>query len=403
MKDTVIAYIECISGVSGDMLVGALLDAGVPLEFLRERLSTLLLRGPSGKVEAFEITAGTVRKNAFRALKFDVETASAAHGHRTWPDIKEIINTAGFDEDIKEKGLNIFHSIFEAESLVHGLPLSHTHLHELGAIDCLADVFGFLIGVKYLGIEKIFVSPINVGGGTVNAAHGALPVPAPATAYLLKGLHVYSGGEEFELTTPTGAAIIKGTAAGVGAFPNMVINTIGTGAGNRDLTTRPNILRIFIGTSTAPSRANADTGEIVAIETNIDDMSPQLYGSVMDKLFQCGALDVYITPVIMKKCRPAALLTVIAEVDRIEPLSQVIFAETTTIGLRHYGVSRETLHREISTVKTKYGEIRIKTALRHGKVLNVSAEYEDCKKAADKFSVPVKKAIDEALRQANDS
>ncbi|MBF0555814.1 MAG: nickel pincer cofactor biosynthesis protein LarC, partial [Nitrospirae bacterium] len=351
----------------------------------------------------------TVYKSGFKALKFDVNTAvSHKHhnGHRNWQDIVEIIDAAGFDNDIKANGLKIFHSIFEAESIAHGQPFEQTHLHELGAVDCLADVFGFLFCIKYLGIEKIVVSPINVGGGSVKTAHGTLPVPAPATAYLLRGMPVYSSGVEFELTTPTGAAIMKEMAAGFGAFPDMAVATIGTGAGDRDIASAPNILRIFIGRAgrhTSSSGEGAPNEEAFIIETNIDDMSPQLYGAAMDKLFRAGALDVYITPVIMKKCRPAALLTVIAEANTLEPLSQIIFEETTTIGLRYYRVSRETLQREMSTVHTKYGEIRIKTALRNGKCLNVSAEYEDCKKAAEEFSIPVKKVIEEALRQANDS
>ncbi|WP_420265758.1 nickel pincer cofactor biosynthesis protein LarC [Candidatus Magnetominusculus dajiuhuensis] len=397
MEDTKVAYIQCASGVSGDMLVGAVIDAGVPLEYLRERLSVVLKQKDGG-----EITSKTVYKNGFRALKFDVNpSVSHQHnGHRNWKDIVEIIDAAGFDDDIKAKGLKIFRSIFEAEAIAHGQPFEHTHLHELGAVDCLADVFGFLSGIKYLGIEKICVSPINVGGGSVKTVHGTLPVPAPATAYLLRGMPVYSSGVEFELTTPTGAAIIKEMSADFGAFPDMIVDTIGTGAGGRDIASAPNILRIFIGR--AGRQTSSDENAFI-IETNIDDMSPQLYGGVMEKLFRAGALDVYITPVIMKKCRPAALLTVITGEDKIEPLSQIIFEETTTIGLRYYRVSRETLQRTIHPVNTKYGEIRIKTAVRNGKCLNVSAEYEDCKKAAAEFSVPVRRVIEEALRQANDS
>ncbi|MBF0516748.1 MAG: nickel pincer cofactor biosynthesis protein LarC, partial [Nitrospirae bacterium] len=277
-----------------------------------------------------------------------------------------------------------------------GQPFEQTHLHELGGADCLADVFGFLFGIKFLGIQKIVVSPVNVGGGCVNTAHGTLPVPAPATANLLKGIPVYCSGVEFELTTPTGAAIVKAMAASFGALPDMTIHAIGTGAGARDVAAAPNILRIFVGETAGPA-GRSDSAAV--IETNIDDMSPQLYGAVMDRLFRAGALDVYITPVIMKKCRPAVMLSVIAPEGMIEPLSKIIFEETTTIGLRYYSVSRNTLQRDITRVSTKYGEIRIKTATRNGKRLNVSAEYEDCKAAAEVCSVPVKTVIEEALRQ----
>ncbi|MBF0458686.1 MAG: nickel pincer cofactor biosynthesis protein LarC [Nitrospirae bacterium] len=407
MEDLKTAYIQCASGVSGDMLVGALLDAGVSLEYLREKLFLLLNHKAGGghlRLDSFDITSETVSKNGFSAIKFDVKTAES-HEHRSWHDIMEIINGTEFDDDIKTKGLRIFRRIFEAESRAHGQSLELTHLHELGGVDCLVDVFGFLFGIKYLGIAKIVISPINVGGGSVKTAHGTLPVPAPATAHLLRGIPVYSSGVDFELTTPTGAAIMKEMANGFGAFPEMAVTTIGTGAGSRDIADAPNILRVFIGAAAGPSSQGKGTQDaaFAVIETNIDDMSPQLYGAVMDKLFQFGALDVYITPVIMKKCRPAALLTVIAEEDRIEQLSEIIFEETTTIGLRYYRVQREMLQREVSAVNTRYGEIRIKTARRNGIVLNVSAEYEDCKKAADVFSVPVKKVVDEALRQANDS
>ncbi|MEO5360417.1 MAG: nickel pincer cofactor biosynthesis protein LarC [Nitrospirota bacterium] len=401
MEDLRVAYIQCASGVSGDMLIGALLDAGVSLEYLREKLSLLLnCRNGSGQasLEEFEITSETVYKNGFRAVKFDVKThVSHSGSHRNWQEIREIIEGAAFDDDVKTKGLKIFHSIFEAESLAHGQPFDQTHLHELGGTDCLADVFGFLLGIKYLGIEEIVVSPINVGGGIVNTAHGTLAVPAPATANLLKGIPVYSSGVEFELTTPTGAAIVKEMATGFGDMPRIIITNIGTGAGSRDIATAPNILRIFIGHQAAPYD---NAAVFAAIETNIDDMSPQLYAAVMDKLFRAGALDVYITPVIMKKCRPAALLTVIAQEDMIGQLSTIIFEETTTIGLRYHSVSREMLQRDISAVDTKYGEIRIKTARRNGKILNISAEYEDCKRAAEEFSVPVKTVIGEALRHA---
>ncbi|MCG6553411.1 MAG: nickel pincer cofactor biosynthesis protein LarC [Candidatus Magnetominusculus sp. LBB02] len=397
-----IAYIQCASGVSGDMLVGAAIDAGASIEYLRERLSGLLRPTDAAPpLEAFTITSEPVFKGGFRAVKFDVKT-SESHVQRNWQEIKAIIEAAGFDDDIKAQGLTIFQSIFEAEAEAHGEPFELIHLHELGGADCLVDVFGFLLSMSYLGIKKIVCSSINVGGGSVISAHGMLPVPAPATAHLLKGLPVYSSGVNYELATPTGAAIMKAMASELGPLPEMAVDVIGTGAGGRDIAGAPNILRMFIG-RTASIGGNAQADDVFIVETNIDDMSPELYGYVMDKLFQAGALDVYITPIIMKKCRPAAMLTTIAAPGDIEPLTQIILQETSSIGLRYYSTRRKTLQRHIGKISTKYGEISIKTAVKDGKILNISAEYEDCRRAAEQFAVPIKTVINEALARANDS
>lgn len=386
-----IAYFDCSSGISGDMILGTLVDAGVPFEKLKRELKRL-------PVDGYELKVKKVRRKGFRATKVDVRTElGTRHSHlspaRKWGDVKKLINSSNFSKDIKQKGLKIFKRLFEAEAVVHGGKYDKIHLHELGAVDCIVDIMGSLIGIEILGIDTIYSSPLNLGGGTVKTDHGILPVPAPATLQLLKNASVYSSDIPFELTTPTGAVLISTLAAGFCPVPEMVVSNVGIGAGGRDLKESPNVLRMILGRDVDGSQ-NIEHGtrvenEVTVIETNIDDMNPQIYEHVMELLLQSGALDVFMTQVIMKKGRPGILLTVLCDEDMRDMLIDIILRETTSIGLRYYTAARKTLPREIKSKKTKYGPVNIKVTKPARKGRKTSVEYEDCKKIARKFKIPL--------------
>ncbi|WP_333655762.1 nickel pincer cofactor biosynthesis protein LarC [Dissulfurispira sp.] len=396
-----IAYFDCFAGISGDMCLGALVDAGVDLSDIKKGLKKL-------PIQNYSLASKKVLRGGISATKVDVimkgsGVKSKTHGGQgsratKWKDIEKIIKTSQLSEKIKQKGLHIFKKLFEAEARVHGEPFDKVHLHELGGIDCLVDIFGALIGLDILGIEKIYVSSINLGSGSVKTEHGILPVPAPATAELLKGYPVYSSEIPFELTTPTGAAIISGINADPYSLSKITIEKIGYGAGNKDIANMPNTLRILIG-----KEANAGGSEefVTVIETNIDDMNPQFYEYVMEMLFKAGAHDVFLENIIMKKGRPAVKLTVISEEGDIEKLSSILFQETTTIGLRFYKAHRRTLDRKIKKIKTKYGDVRIKVSTSKGNIVNISPEYEDLKAIAKKTKIPIKKIAEEIHLQTN--
>jgi uncharacterized protein (TIGR00299 family) protein len=386
-----IAYIDCFSGISGDMTLGALVDAGVPLSRLRHELARLPVRG-------YRLTSRTVKKAGMRAIKVDVEIQVArgkGHGARKWKDIEKIVGDSTLSEPIKQKGLSIFTRLFEAEAKVHGGRFEEIHLHELGAVDCIVDIFGSLIGLDILGIDTIYSSALNLGSGSIKSEHGLLPVPAPASVELLKGIPVYSSGVKFELTTPTGAALISSLAAGFGPMPDMQITKAGVGAGDKDLKEQPNILRMFIGEKAEKKRQGSGVGSqkpeesIIVIETNIDDMNPQVYEYVMDKIFKAGALDVFLTQIIMKKGRPGIKLSVLCNEDKKDALSEIILKETTSIGLRFYRAERKTLQREIMSIDTMYGRVRVKKSRLGNEIQKASPEYEDCRKIARKFNIPL--------------
>lgn len=381
-----IAFFDCYAGISGDMCLGALVDAGVDIGDLKKALKKIPVTG-------YQLTSKRVVRNGISAAKVDVVIKGHTHHKSTkWKDIGKIIKGSSLAPEIKQKGLSIFRRLFEAEAKVHGEAFEDVHLHELGGIDCIVDIFGTVIGLHMLGIEKIYASAINLGSGTVRTAHGVLPVPAPATAELLRGCPVYVSDIPFELTTPTGAAIITGLKAAFLGTPDMHIEQIGYGAGNKDFTTLPNTLRVMIGERSAHQDAGA---AVTIIETNIDDMNPQLYEAVIEKLFDAGALDVFLENIIMKKSRPAVKLTVMAKAQDVDKLSLLLFTETTTIGLRFYTARRKTLEREIVKVKTKYGEVRVKRSLLHGTVMNSTPEYDDLKALAKKTGIPLKKLSEE--------
>ncbi len=387
MKFKQICYIDCSCGISGDMILGALIDAGLPITSLKAELSKLGLKG-------YFIKAGKVTRGGLEATKVDIIVAGA-QPIRKWLDVRRIIDTSSLDSEIKTGSLAIMKRIFEAEALVHGKTLRSVHLHELGAVDCLLDVVGSVIGFRFFGIELIVASRINTGGGVIKTQHGILSVPAPATTELLKGLPIYAlNVEEHELATPTGAAIVSTLCRNFGRLPEMELKLIGAGAGSLDPPERPNILRILIG-----QRPWLESdGEVIVIETNIDDMDPRIYEHVMDRLFDAGALDVFLTQIIMKKSRPAVRLSAICRPELIGNLTAIMLKETTTMGVRVYGAGRRILERNVLKVKTRYGDIRVKIGILEGRVVKSTAEYRDCSRAAKKHGVSLLKVIKAAER-----
>lgn len=394
-----IAYFDCFSGISGDMCIGALVDAGVDLSEIKNGLKKL-------PIENYSLSVRKVLRCGISATKVDViikakgkrlkaEAKNQKSEAKKWNDIEKIIKSSSLPDNIKQKGLHIFTRLFEAEAKIHDEPFDNVHLHELGGVDCLVDIFGTLIGLDILGVEEIYTSLINLGSGSIKTEHGILPVPAPATIELLKDYPVYSSDIPFELTTPTGAAIISGLKSKSSPLPEIRIEKIGYGAGNKDIKAIPNTLRILVGEET-----NADRGEdfVTIIETNIDDMNPQIYEHVVEELFRAGALDVFMESIIMKKGRPAIKLTAISKDNNIEKLTDILFRETTTIGVRFYKAQRKTLDREIKKIKTKYGDVRVKTSFLKGAVINISPEYEDVKAISRKTKIPIKTIMEEVLK-----
>jgi uncharacterized protein (TIGR00299 family) protein len=365
------------------------------LEDIRKELAKLPLDG-------YDLSKKRVRRSGLSATKIDVvlspvSRSGLASEARKWADIEGIIGDSLLPEDLKRKGRQIMKSLFQTEAKVHGTSLGKVHLHELGAVDCLVDVFGTLIALRLLGVEAVYSSPVNLGGGTVQTNHGVLPVPAPATAELLRRIPVYSSGIPFELTTPTGAALLKSLSQAFGDMPAFVPELIGIGAGNRNIEGTANVLRVWIGEKSDEEHAGRET--ITMIETNIDDMSPQVYEYVMDRLFQKGALDVYTTQILMKKSRPAIKLSILCRRSERDELTRTVLQETTSIGVRYCEMSRAVLGRRYMQVVTKYGRVRIKVS-GEGKDKKFMPEYEDCKKIAREKVVPLLRVIEEAINSA---
>lgn len=394
-----IAYFDCFSGISGDMCLGALVDAGVSIE----EIGTELMKLP---LEGYTLLKKKARRSNLSATKVDVALSPSAGENsyeagsihvRGWSDIEEIIKTSLLSADLKRKGQEIMKSLYRAEAEVHGTSLGKVHLHELGAVDCLVDVFGTLIALDLLGVQAVYSSPVNVGGGNVETSHGILPAPAPATAKLLRGIPVYSSGIPFELTTPTGAAILKSLSTAFGSVPSFIPESIGMGAGKRNIEGSPNVLRIWIGEKSDEEHVK-DT--VTLIETNIDDMSPQVYEYVMDQLFRKGALDVYATQILMKKSRPAVKLSVLCRRTDKDELIRTVLHETTSIGVRYFEMPRVVLKRRSVLVDTRYGKVRMKVS-GEGEEELYMPEYEDCKKIARKKGVPLLRVIEEAKNSAS--
>src|SRR2546425_6526466 len=383
-----LAYFDCFSGISGDMTLGALVDAGCDLEHLRAGLRGL-------QVPGWELDADKVWKNGMAATCVKVKTEDQQK-HRSLGAILDILQKSQLAPEVRHRAAEIFVKLGEAEAHVHDVPLEKIHFHEVGAVDAIVDIVGACIGFHALGIEKFACSPLNIGGGTVKMAHGILPVPAPATANLLQGKPTYSNGVQKELVTPTGAAIVATLCDSFGPQPPMSVSAIGYGAGTADLEGQPNVVRIMVGEAAEKTVAGFDE-EIAVIEANLDDMNPQIYGYFLEKALSTGALDVYTTPVQMKKNRPGTLLTVLCRPADTERMMDLLFAETTTIGARTHTARRRTLERESVSVQTALGAVRIKLSRMNGLVLNAAPEYEDCQRIAAEKNVPLKRVLGEAL------
>jgi uncharacterized protein (TIGR00299 family) protein len=385
-----LAYFDCFSGISGDMTLGALVDAGCDVARLRSELQAL-------QVPGWELSAEKVWKNGMAATYAKVKTEEQ-RAHRSLTEVLEILRRSDLAPRVRDRARAVFQKLGEAEARVHDVPLEKIHFHEVGAVDAIVDIVGACIGFHALGIDKFACSPLNVGGGTTKMAHGVLPVPAPATANLLQGKPTYSNGVQRELVTPTGAAIVATLCDTFGPQPPMTVSAIGYGAGTADLEGQPNVLRIMIGESTEKAVPGYDE-EISVIEANLDDMNPQIYGYFLERALAAGALDVYTTPVQMKKNRPGTLLTVLCKPQDTNALTSLIFAETTTFGVRTTNAQRRILPREHVSVSTTFGDVRIKLSRVNGRILHVSPEFEDCRKLAVEKNVPLQQVINEALRR----
>jgi len=382
------AYLDCFSGISGDMFVGALLDLGLPLERLLAELNKI----PLGFYE-FKRTRAVRGHLAGTRVEILVP---AKQPSRKLRDIEELIARSELSTGVKERSMKVFSRLAEAEGKLHNMPPEQVHFHEVGAVDSILDIVGTCVGLELLDIAQLTCSPVNVGSGSVQAAHGSLPVPAPASLELLKDVPIYSSGVEGELVTPTGAALITTLATSFGPIPAMKVERIGYGAGAREIPGQPNLARLLLGQSVdlVMAQSGAPGDEVVSvIEANVDDMSPQLYGFFVEQALAAGALDVTCTPVQMKKNRPGILMSVLCTPEKTDALAQMLFEQTTTIGVRIYEARRKVLERELLSVETPYGAVKVKVAKRNGKVLNVAPEYEDCQRLATEKGVPLKQVM----------
>lgn len=385
-----IIYFDCYAGISGDMTVAALLDLGVPLEHLRQELAKLVL-----PVGSYSLAAGRVERRHMPALKFEV-TVNDEHTHRHYAGIDLMIATSDLAEPVKNTSRRIFRRLAEAEALVHGVPVEEVHFHEVGAVDSIVDIVGAAICLDYLGIEEVFAAPLPLGGGFVETAHGRLPVPAPATAELLRGMAVHGECGTGERVTPTGAAILAALTVAGRPRPAMTLAQIGCGAGSKDFSDCPNILRAFLGHTTAELAAG---DEVIVAETNIDDSTPEVLGYVMERLFDQGALDVFYTPIQMKKNRPATQLSFLCRPDQLDALSRLVLLETSAIGLRHYPAGRITLERRIELRETPYGAVQFKLVFDDGRLLRATPEYEECRRIAQEQGIPCRTVMEQLLSQ----
>jgi len=383
---TRVAYLDCLGGISGDMTLGALVDAGVPLGALNEAVASLGLPG-------CRLTAEQVRKQGFRATQVRVEY-EPEHVHRHLGDILRMIDGGRLSPRQRETARRIFTHLAEAEARVHGTSLQKVHFHEVGAADSIADVVGAAVGFDLLGVELVAASPVPTGSGTVRIAHGEVSIPAPATAELLRGVPLAACDVQGEMTTPTGAAILTTLAEGFGPLPAMAVEQIGWGAGQRDWTGRPNLLRLFVGTAAE----GAEGPEVCVLETNLDDTSGEMIGYCTSRLWEAGALDVYTTPIGMKKNRPGVKLSVICHRADVAAIEAILFRETTTLGVRRWMVARRVLKREPCTVETPFGPVEGKVGYLDGGGARFAPEFESCRRAAAEQNVPLRDVYEAAQR-----
>jgi uncharacterized protein (TIGR00299 family) protein len=385
MKSARIAYFDCFSGISGDMVLGALVDAGADLRAIEAELRKLGLEG-------WSISAEKVKRGAIFATHVKV-ASSEGHHHRGLSVILGRIDKAGLAPRASERARRIFTRLAEAEAKVHNVPVEEVHFHEVGAVDSIVDIVGAAIGFELLGIDEFACSAMDVGAGQVKTAHGLLLVPAPATAELLRGAPMYTTGIVRELVTPTGAAIATTLSTRYAQIPEMTLRAVGYGAGSADFAEKANVLRILIGENAASEAGEQWDAPVSVIETNLDDMSPQIYGYFVEKALAAGALDVFSTAVQMKKNRPGVLLTILCEPAHTAKMMDLVFRETTTIGVRTYDMRRKILDREMVRVETQFGEVRMKVSRMNGSVLNATPEYDDCQRLAAEKGIPLKQVI----------
>jgi hypothetical protein len=379
-------YLDCFNGISGDMLLGVLFDLGLDKDIWEREIGRLNLKG-------YRIEVSRVKKGALTGTNVDVIVEDNVT-HRHAKDILEMIEKSELDEETKEKSLNILYKIASAEAKIHGESIEEVHLHELAGIDTIIDVVGSVLGLKLLGIEMIYSSALPLGEGFIETAHGRLPVPAPATIELLKGVPVYSNGMKGELVTPTGAGIISTITSRFGEIPFITVERIGYGAGKKEFPI-PNMVRAIMGEPYYETQRETNT----IIDVNIDDMNPQVYGYIMERLFNAGALDVFFTPIYMKKSRPAVKLTVISPKYAISRLIEIIFSETTSIGVRMYEVEKIMLPREMIDVDTPWGKAKAKISYLNGRP-KVMPEYDDCKILAERTGLPIQEIMKEVTSRA---
>jgi uncharacterized protein (TIGR00299 family) protein len=381
----VIGWLDASAGASGDMLLGALVGAGVPVETLTTAVGAVA-------PEHVALSPETVTRHGFAATRVHVDVADSTT-HRTWRDVRATLQTASLDEGVRARALATFERLAVAEATVHGTGPDDVHFHEVGALDAIADVVGACAGLEHLGLEQLVVSPVAVGSGTVHGAHGTMPVPPPAVVELLRGVPSYAGPGDRELCTPTGAALLTSNATSYGPQPAMTVQSIGIGAGGRDPDTHANVLRLLVGEPTVAHGTNAP----LLLETNVDDLDPRLWPHVISALLGAGASDAWLTPIVMKKGRPAHTLTALVSADRAEPVRAEIFRQTSTIGLREIPIGKSALDRRMETVAVGGRDVRVKIAVHDGTVVNVQPEYDDVARAAELSGRPVKDVLADAI------
>ncbi len=427
-----IAYLDCFSGISGDMFLGAILDAGVSPQIFHDAIASLDLEarleirpvmrsgisatksdvigpdGPDLPIEEFLKQPGarphehshTHHENATDEAGRHDHPQIHSHSHgRGLAQIRAIIARAAISESAKATAIRIFETLGAAEAKIHNQPIEQVHFHEVGAVDALADIVCAAVGSEALGVDEFYCSPLNVGGGTVQCAHGTLPLPAPATVEILRGVPIYSAGPPKELVTPTGAAIVRVLVHEFSAMPAMQVERAGYGAGSRDLPGHPNVLRITVGEATSSGLTNSTfpQDQVTILEANLDDLSPQIIGYVIEKALEQGALDAFALPIQMKKSRPAVLFTLITKPEDAERFATLLLAETSTLGVRRRDEQRYVLPRRWQEVSTPWGTIRIKIAELDGRIVNAAPEFEDCRKLAEQHNVPLKQVMQAAL------
>ena len=392
-------HFDCFSGISGDMTLGALVDVGLSPRALRQSLKALPVSG-------YRLKVSKVRRGAVHATKVDVVISKVAEKHRSWTQIRRLLSTSRLPPQVKKQALAVFERLATAEGKVHGQDPANVSFHEVGAIDALVDIVGGLLGCHELGVKTVSASAVNVGSGTINGTHGVLPVPGPAVAEMAKGYPIYSQGPAMELTTPTGMALLTTLAQNVDRLPPLIPGSVGYGAGTADPPDWPNVLRVFLAPpaltpAPLPGGEGVEADQVIQLETNIDDMNPQLYDTVMEGLFENGALDVCMTPTIMKRNRPGIILSVLAQPEHAGMLTQLLFRETTTLGVRSQRISRTTLPRSMQTIRLPQGRVRVKT-IRVGKTVKHRPEFQDCQAIAQKTGMPIQEIIERVMQAIRD-